>query len=69
MKGHIMLYLGTIDNKPFAIHSVWAYRQRGKEKDVIRVLNRVTVSDLLLGQGSQKGSLLQRMTGIVEVRD
>jgi len=69
MKGHIMLYLGMIDEKPYAIHSVWAYRQPDKtDGDIVRVLNRVTLSDLLLGQGSQKGSLLQRMNGIVEVK-
>jgi len=70
MKGHIMLYLGMIEGKPYAIHSVWAYRQpQKKEGDLIRVLNRVTLSDLFLGEGSKKGSLIQRMNGIVAVKN
>ena len=68
MKGHIMLYLGMIDGKPYAIHEVWAYRQEGGDKDIVRVINKVTVSDLSLGQGSQKGSLLRRLSAVREVR-
>ena len=70
MKGHIMLYLGMVDGKPYAIHGVWAYRQDGgdKDKDIVRVINKVTVSDLSLGQGSQKGSLLRRLSAVREVR-
>ena len=69
MKGHIMLYLGMVDGKPYAIHEIWAYRQDGGDKDIIRVINKVVVSDLYLGQGSQKGSLLRRLSAIREVRE
>jgi hypothetical protein len=68
MKGHIMLYLGTFNEKPYAIHAVWAYREHKGEKDVPRVLNRVTVSSLSLGEGSQKGSLLKRLSKVVEIK-
>jgi len=68
LKGHIMLYLGSIEGRPYAIHAVWAYRERGADKDIPRVINRVVVSDLSLGEGSHKGSLLERLTGIVEVK-
>lgn len=64
MKGHIMLYLGEVDKKPYAIHSVWAYREPAGDEDRIRVINRVVVSGLDLGDGSKKGSLLKRLTGI-----
>lgn len=64
MKGHIMLYLGMVDQKPYAIHAVWAYREPDGEQDRVRVINRVAVSSLDLGEGSQKGSLLKRLTGI-----
>ncbi|MBI5149210.1 MAG: SH3 domain-containing protein [Candidatus Omnitrophica bacterium] len=58
MKGHILLYLGSIDGRVYAIHSVWAYREPG---DRTYVLNRVVVSDLSLGEGSKRGSLLERL--------
>ena len=61
MKGHILLYLGTIDGRPYAIHSVWAYREPGPGGDKTFVLNRVVVSDLELGEGSERGSLLERL--------
>ncbi len=64
LKGHIMLYLGEVDQKPFAIHSVWAYREPFDGDDRIRVINHVTVSGLDLGEGSKKGSLLKRLTGV-----
>lgn len=65
MKGHIMLYLGTVNHNSYAIHAPWAYREDDKGRDRIRVINRVAVTSLNLGEGSQKGSLLQRLTGIV----
>jgi hypothetical protein len=68
MKGHIMLYLGTFNEKPYAIHAVWAYREHKGEKDVPRILNRVTVSSLSLGEGSQRGSLLKRLSRVVEIK-
>lgn len=64
LKGHIMLYLGSVDGKPFAIHSVWAYREPVNGEDRIRVINRVAVTGLDLGEGSQKGSLYKRLTGV-----
>jgi len=69
MKGHIMLYLGTVDEHPYAIHSVWGYREPSQDEDVIRVLNRVVVSDLFLGEGSKKGSLLRRLAAVVEIKN
>ncbi len=68
MKGHILLYLGMVEGKPYAIHAVWAYRQPEGDKDIVRVINKITVSDLSLGQGSKKGSLLRRLSAIREVR-
>ncbi len=68
MKGHIMLYLGQVDGRPYAIHSVWAYRVHEGDVDVPKVINKVTVSDLFLGEGSAKGSLLKRLTRIIRVQ-
>jgi hypothetical protein len=68
MKGHIVLYLGTYQDRPFAIHEAYAYREPVNDGDRVRVFNRVAVSDLNLGKGSKKGSLLERMIAIREVR-
>ena len=56
MKGHIMLYLGMVDGKPYAIHDT-----------TVSSVDRVIVSDLSLGQGSKKGSLLRRLTRTVTI--
>lgn len=64
MKGHIMLYLGVVDDRAYAIHAVWAYRQPGVRSDDVYVLNKVTVSDLTLGEGSKRGSLLKRLNSV-----
>ncbi len=68
MKGHILLYLGTIDGRLYAIHSVWAYREPGGGGDKTYVLNRVVVSDLSLGEGSKRGSLLERLNAVKTIR-
>lgn len=64
LKGHIMLYLGSYNDKPYAIHSVWAYREPmpdGTQRP--RYIGKVAVSSLELGAGSFKGSLRERLTG------
>ncbi len=68
MRGHILMYLGNVEGKHYAIHSLWAYRQPKGGKDVAYVINRVAVSDLNLGEGSSKGSLLKRLNRIEEYR-
>ncbi len=68
MKGHIMLYLGSMDGRPYAIHATWAYRTPGPKGDTTFVLNRVVVSDLSLGEGSKRGSLLERLNAVKIVR-
>ena len=61
LRGHIMLFLGMVENRPYAIHSIWAYRQKAGRGNIIRVVNRVAVTNLALGKGSKKGSLLERL--------
>ena len=67
LNGHIMLYLGNLDGKPFVIHSIWAYREKLPAQDRIRMINKVTVSDLSLGKNTKKGSLLERINRINNV--
>ncbi len=64
LDGHIMLYLGEFLGKPYAIHAFWAWRQpNGKNlPDTIHRVARVAVTDLMLGNGSEKGSFLDRLT-------
>ena len=68
MKGHIMLYLGTFEGRAYAIHAAWAYRAPGPSGDKIFVLNRVVVSNLTLGEGSKRGSLLNRLNAVKVVK-
>ena len=56
LKGHIMLYLGAIDGKPYCIHDTTSAGA-----------DRVIISDLSLGEGSSKGSLLRRLTRTVTI--
>jgi len=67
MKGHIMLYLGTINGKPYAIHDTTGYKKIEDDKEVAYAIDRVIISDLSLGQGTQKGSLLRRLTRTVTI--
>lgn len=65
LKGHILLYLGMYAGRPYVIHDIHAYRQKQLwGKDRVRKINRVVVSDLSLGEGSRKGSLLERIISI-----
>ena len=62
LNGHIMLFLGTEGGRPYAIHDGWAYRVRDAGgKDEVRLVNRVAVTGLDLGEGSRKGSFLRRI--------
>ncbi|MCK9613915.1 MAG: SH3 domain-containing protein [Candidatus Omnitrophica bacterium] len=64
MKGHIVLYIGMHKNTPYVIHETHGYGQMSGSENISRVVNRVIVSDLSLGEGSKKGSLISRITNI-----
>lgn len=64
LKGHIMLYLGSVCGEAYAIHALWAYREPGMFGDKVRVTRRVVVTGLDLGKGSRKGSLLERIVSM-----
>lgn len=61
---HIMLYLGSIKGKPYAIHQVFGYKDGSRFK----ILNRVTVTDLELGRRSKAGPLKKRIRSVTEIR-
>ena len=69
LSGHIMLYLGSYQGKPFALHNIWGYRKPDETgKDQVFVINKTTISDLSLGANSKRGSLLQRVTMLSAIK-
>jgi hypothetical protein len=63
MPGHIMIFLGIIDGKVYAIHSAWSWRESRVLGDRTVMVGRVVVSDITHSAGS-RGSLLKRVTAI-----
>ena len=65
LNGHIMLYLGKVNGHYYVIHNSSGYRvPRWFGDDEVHKLNQVVVSDLSLGKGSKKKSLLERLLSI-----
>lgn len=61
--GHIMLYTGHENNKPYIIHSIWGYGDDTDESESrTYLINRVAITTMNIGEDSKKGSLLQRTT-------
>jgi hypothetical protein len=69
--GHIMLYLGRNDaGQPMVLHALGEYAQRCPGEPAAETLVRVkniTVSDLDVGRGSSRTSLLERLTRITVI--
>lgn len=63
MPGHIMVYLGTVDGRAYAIHSAWGLRESRLLVERTVMAGRVVVSDITRGGGA-RGSLLKRVTAI-----
>lgn len=61
MKGHIMLFLGLVNRCPYAIHAIWGYSQPHRRGDQTMVIKRAVVTNLRLGEESERGSLLKRL--------
>lgn len=67
MPGHIMLYLGRdARSTPMAIHAAYDYLEPCEgEGDAARLIRKVAVSDLSLGEHTARGSYLARITSVV----
>jgi hypothetical protein len=63
--GHIMVYLGQRDGRFYVIHNLYGIHQQDEKGPYIARVNRVVVSDLSLGQGGPKGSLLERVSHVI----
>jgi hypothetical protein len=65
MPGHIMLYLGSMEGKAYALHALWGIgRPTPEGEDETIAANKVLISDLSLGEGSKRKSLLLRLSAI-----
>jgi hypothetical protein len=67
MPGHIMIFLGIVDGKVFAVHSAWSWRESRMLSERTVMAGRVAVSDITRGSGA-RGSLLKRVTAITPLR-
>jgi hypothetical protein len=63
LPGHIMLYLGTVNGIPYAIHDTTRFYSEEDDDPTINFMNRVLVSDLSLQSAiGTHPSYLQRLT-------
>lgn len=70
LSGHIMLYLGRDrEGTPRVLHVFAEYVEpcAGGVGETLRTVSRVSVSDLSLGAGSSRGSLLERITRVTVI--
>jgi len=66
LPGHVMIYLGTYDDNYYVIHDIWAYRTSDAlGRKYLVGIGRVAVSELTLGEGGARGSLIERITHVV----
>lgn len=61
MDGHVMLYLGEVDGRPYAIHDLWQYRHPDGS---LTLAGAVVVSDLPLERSTERHTLLERLTRV-----
>lgn len=65
LPGHVMLHLGVVDGRPYAIHDLWRYRK--PDGDTL-LAGRVVVSDLPIEPSERRHTLLERLTHAQFVR-
>jgi hypothetical protein len=63
-QGHIAIYIGSVNNKPYIIHNIFSFPQKLGGETYKRLIRKVTISDLSLGEGTEKKSLLERIQNI-----
>lgn len=60
LNGHIMLYLGSINGNYYTLHQLFGYH----DKDGFRRVNKVVVTNLELGKGSNMGAIRERVKSV-----
>ena len=69
LPGHVMIYLGEVDGKHYAIHDTWGFRTKGfLGRSQLHNIGGVVVSELSLGEGGKKGSLIERITHVIMIK-
>jgi hypothetical protein len=63
--GHILLYLGSVNNVPYVIHDTWGFEDKDKK---FWQIGGVVISDLSLNQYSTNGSLAMQMEAMTLIR-
>lgn len=63
LEGHVMLYLGESGGKPYVIHQIFGYADRGG----MRRVGKVAVTGLDLGSRSSIGSMKLRLRGVTRM--
>lgn len=66
LRGHIMLLLGVVDGRVYAIHSTWAYREESDFPPRLFYVGGVVVSDMSL-KGSSGETLLSRIKAVTPI--
>jgi len=61
MDGHVLLYVGEVDGRPYAIHDLWQYRHPDGS---LTLAGAVVVSDLPLEMSAERHTLLERLTRV-----
>lgn len=61
LPGHVMLYLGSVEGRPYAIHDLWKYRH---PEGHLTLAGAVVVSDLPLEPSAERHTLLERLTHV-----
>jgi hypothetical protein len=63
--GHIMLHLGFVEGRAYAIHSMWSYEEPESGRERVRHVKRIAVTDLNTGQGTKSGTYLHKIVTVV----
>lgn len=60
LNGHIMLYLGNINDNYYTLHQLFGYH----DKDGFKTVNKAVVTNLELGKGSNMGAIRDRVKSV-----
>ena len=67
--GHVMLYVGQIQNEPYVIHAIWSYEALLDESHVaLKLPARVVLSTLDLSGHTERGPYYNRITNIRNIK-
>ncbi|MBL0686654.1 MAG: SH3 domain-containing protein [Sulfurospirillum sp.] len=69
LKGHIMLYVGEVNNRAMVMHNVWGIKTETSGKESRHVIGKTVISDLHVGENlssvKNNSLLIDRVEGLV----